>query len=834
MGAKCMRVEQAVYGEVIGRGHGLIRSSTNTPLIASIASKLDLPDAVPFGVQGWSPFVRGFPIDDHYVLARTFLDSRASRGGMVLSHALIVSLDDICEVESLAVFFEQLASSVTDTPCSVATLELDTASSSQASAADLIGTVNALAAQGLAPVVRLGVEGFEHLVDSLWSNLWPALKRNFAFRLSFDTKDVVEQPTPMLICTPEQLQARWTKHPIVKPEDQIPNFETAGILCGQRDVQPILSLAENLGVEVNSLMQLSRFERLHTFLSGGESFDNLLAAIRLVDGLSNQPTLGASIKKKLINRFNVLIPDASCKQLLTMRNLKLSGFTGIRQLWSAVELLVSSLRFDPADDEAFMEIVTASVDEDLAYAPWRAAVTAGLSTAARRDNPTLFRAVWRWAKDSQAAFAAVIGILPADTIVEQRLAREVPKKLHVDTPDVLLSPLLKKCWLTAYGATLAAMLPPGDALAQQLKVDMDPAHSNGLRSVLRYSSPTQTLEYALLHKDSRLVELCAEQAVAHPQILSNFRCDDITEQQIWSAVIVKDSSLWNAPSNANRVRDNVLAQLVEGLPVDAGLLEALAQTPLADLCDTSERARLWSFLPASQRDSYLNATANGWLEVATKGAVATIPEATLEHAIMASSNLRSILDKSSGAVGARLAIVGALPSFPEEMFITWLSNLLTSTRSLPNVDSEQLGTLVASRRWKRAAEYLSEHLVARRTDLMPGLRLCADLLNFYTRWTLGISKPSNAEKWKAFEEEVLELYPSGPDNGELWSRAGGKNSDLPGGAQSGASRWHTALSVVRLGGRPSARNLLAVMCQDFPSNEKLRLYASDRDIVGWR
>lgn len=185
-------------------------------------------------------------------------------------------------------------------------------------------------------------------------------------------------------------------------------------------------------------------------------------------------------------------------------------------------------------------------------------------------------------------------------------------------------------------------------------------------------------------------------------------------------------------------------------------------------------------------------------------------------------------------VSARLSIVSALPSFPEEVFITWLENLLRSIRILSQSDSEQLGTLLISRRWGRAAKYLSDRLANHRPDLMPGLRLCADLLNFYTRWILGISKPSATEKWNAFEKEVCELYPSGPDSEELWSRSGGKNSDLPGGAQNGATRWHTALNSIRYGGRPAPRELLAVMCRDFPLNEKLRLYANDTDIVGWR
>jgi hypothetical protein len=829
-----MRVEQAVYGEVSGRGHGLIVSSSNAPVTVAIASKLDLPDAVPPGVQVWSPFVRGFPVDDNYVLARTFLDPSASRGGMVLTHALIVSLDEICEAKSLAALFWLLAPSVTDCPSSVAALELDTASSTHAPAADLIGTANALVAQGLAPVVRLGVEQFEHLVDSLWRNLWPALRRTFAFRLSFGPNDLVEQPTPALVCTPEQLQARWAKYRIIDRDKQMPDSESAKVLSGERDVQPILALAKGLGLEINTLRELGKLERLHTLLSGGESFDDLLAAMRLTDSVSNRPTHGVGIKDKLMGRFTALIPGAGCKQLLLMRNLALSGFANTRSLWSAVELLVSNLEFVPADDADLIVVAAASLDEKLALPPWRAAVTAGLSAAARRDKPYMSKAIWRWVELSEAAFAAAVGSLPPEAAVERRLAEEVPKNLHATTPAAMLSTLLKKRWLTAYGAVLASMLPPLDAIGQQLKVDKDPDHSAGLRSALRYASPVQILESTLANKDLRLVSLCADLAVAHPEILSNIRGDDCTEQKVWNAAIRKNSSLWSAPGDAIGVRDIVLAQLAEGRTIDSGLLEALSQTPLADLTAVPDRARLWSRLPDLQLEHYLHATAIGWLDVAAKGVVMAPAEPVLERAILLSSSLQAKLEKSSLKISVRLAIVSALPSFREDVFITWLANLLSSVQILSQSDSEQLGALVASRRWERAAKHLSDRLARHRPDLMPGLRLCADLLSFYTRWMLEISKPSSAEKWNAFEKEAQELYPSGPDSEELWSRAGGKNSDLPGRSQNGVTRWHAALNSIRYGARPATRQLLTVMCEDFPLNEKLRLYASDPDIVGWR
>jgi hypothetical protein len=827
-----MRVEQAIYGEVQGRGHGLRASSTEGRIATEIAPKLDLPDAVPAGVLAWSPFVRGFPIGDHYVLARTFLDSSASRGGMVLSHALIISLADICEVKSLAPVFERLASSPADCSDSVSTLELDVNSRKRLPAADLTGAANALTDQGAPPVVRLGIEGFEHLVDSLWQNFWPALRRTFAFRLSFGPSDVVEQPLPTLVCTPKQLQARWVKYHVVNPDDQEPKSEASGVISGQRDAMPILTLAADLGLEVQSLKELTRLERLRRLLVGSGGFDDLLAAVRLIDGLSNDPTIGGGKKDEVIKRFIAEVPRATCRQLLPVRNLALAGFAHTEPLWTAVEDLVSNMNYAADDDRDLTELILAAADMHVALLPWRAAVKAGVAAAARRETRTLFQAAWRWAERSQAAFAAVIGILPAEPSIEQRFADEAPTKLKGTAPDGLLVPLLTKRWLTAHGAVLAATQPPLEAARQQLKVDKDGSNIAGLRSALRHATPAQTLECTVALKSPRLVSLCVDVALDHPQILAGIRCEDATEQKVWGVAIGKSPSLCSAPSNAIGARDTVLAQLANGQPVDVNLLEALGGTPLADLSAAPDRARLWALLPTSRRNAFLQATAIGWLNAAARGVAPTSPEPDLEAAILNSEGLQSTLETQSVAVEARLAIIGALP-LPEDRFVTWLDSLLRGLPSMPQPIAEQLGTLMANRRWARAAKHLADRYAAHRNDLLPGLRICSDMLGIFTRWKLGVSKPSIAEKWNAFEEEARDLYPSGPDTNELWSRAGGKNADLP-QFQNGSARWHKSLNSMRQGGGPTARELLAVMVADFPGNEKLRFYASDSDIVGWR
>ncbi len=828
-----MRVEQAVYGEVQGRGHGLRASSPDALVAAAIASKLDLPDAVPPGVQAWSPFVRGFPVDEHYVLARTFLDSTASRGGMVLTHALIVSLDEISHACSLTALLACLAPTASVCPTNPSAIEVQLLDDGLPAVPGLVGAANAMAGQRVSPAVRLGVEGFENVVNSLWRNLWPAFRRTFAFRLSFGPNDVVDQPSPALVCTPEQLQARWTQHRIVKPDDQVAESVSAAVLCGRADATQYLALGADLGVQVADLRVLSRLERLHSLVAGQDSFDNLLAAVRLADGLSNQQTSGVPLKDNLLQRLAAQLPTAGCKQLLQMRNLSLGGFSSAPTLWSKVVLLVSKLSFAPADDADLVNMVEASQNAELALVPWRAAVAGGLSAAAAHDNPGFWKAIWRWLERSDAAFAAAIEKLRTESSVEQRLVQEIPARLTLAKPASSLALLRQRGWLVAHGAILAATASPLEAASQQLKVDKALDHTAGLQATLRHATPAQTLETATVLKDPRLIEICADLAVAQPEVLTGIGCEDLTEQKVWAAAIGKNHSLWSAPGNPVAVRDTVLGHLVRGTGAFTGLVEALAETPLADLTAAPDRPNLWSLLPAFHRNLYLSTTAIGWLNAAVAGAGINRPEPELEEAVMTSANLQFVLGDAAVPVRTRLAIVNALPSFREEVFVSWLDDFLRSCRALPHADADQLGILVARRRWHRAVTVLcNRRLADRRYDLTPALQQCASFLNLFQRWTFGIFNPSADDKWRAFEEMACELYPTGPDCEELWSRAGGKNSDLPGWSQNGATRWHTALRSIRYGGRPNARELLAKMREDRPGNEKLRLFANDVDIVG--
>jgi nucleoside phosphorylase len=81
--------------------------------------------------------------------------------------------------------------------------------------------------------------------------------------------------------------------------------------------------------------------------------------------------------------------------------------------------------------------------------------------------------------------------------------------------------------------------------------------------------------------------------------------------------------------------------------------------------------------------------------------------------------------------------------------------------------------------------------------------------------------------WKNLVNVAVQLFPLGPNQNEIWSRAGGDistlNLNVP--ARGG---WYAALNILRLGGGGQSItrvSLLNTMLEDYPSNEELRRLA---------
>ena len=828
-GIRAMRIEQALYGERHG-GHSLLASSQDDEVSSRIAQCLDLPDTAPPGAE-WSPFLRGFPYRDQYVLSRTFHDTGASRGGMVFSHALIAPLHEIGETRDLRPLLKLLATSDRQRPAAT-TVELVRTETRLPHAGDLMDAADAFGTTAKSPVVRLGHVGFDDLVVALWAHLLPEIRRGFAFRLSFDPCDLIDSPAPALVCTPRGMAGRWSNYPVIRSGPREPSSLAAAILSGHGKAAPLRRFLREIGARPATFRDLRLVEQAYLLDIGEATLERRAGVLRRIEKLSPSSDAGEGGKDVRVRRLCELVSAARAEEVLLLRNLELSAFPSPCRVWKALETWVAENSYPQDQDNDMLLVLDDAISGTNAVEKWRTAILRGLAVATRSRKSYFPKAFWRWLQTRPDILAAVFRHMPAEAEVEERLAAATPRNLDEAAAETLGAPVLARGWFRLHGAFLSASCSPSDAARRQVEVDTEPSFVEGLRSALRHAKPAEFVECALEIDDPRMPQLASEAVAKDRGLLAEIDLTVIKAQAIWREALAIDRKCWRGPADPKAAFHSILDRLLDGGEADLSLIERLSETPVADIGTYPRRPEVWPRIGDLALDNILTATAVGWLRRAERGEVRFVPEHDLQVAIIENNELEPTLDALiPNRVGSTLRIVTALARYDEQRFLRLIENLVSRTTSLATPDSEGIGRLVLERRWGHVAATLVARYRNGRRDLKPALRACCDMLDFWERFFLGLRPVSEWEKWKVLETLAAELYPGGPDDDGLWERAGGKGSDLSSRGP-GRTRWQEAIRNVRNGRGPKASVLLAAMMVDFPNNERIPHLAGDRVFGG--
>lgn len=816
-----MKIEQAIYGEVRS-GHALRLASSRSHIVDELASRLDLPDTAPPGVN-WSPYITGFPYRDKYVLARTFADPHATRAGMVMSHALIAPLDEIVTTANLKSLFDNLIVTP-EPPDTLATLDIQRSVEPPTDTIDLAAAAESLVTREIGPAVKIGIDGFEDLIVALWFHLWPELRANFSFRLSFGPHDIVENPPPVLVCTPSTLETRWTGRNIISASGSKNLSRAAAILCDSTEAYPILQFADEVGICVDRFTYLQMLVRAYE-LSSNTDFEACAATIRLVDTLSPDPTVGTVGKEKLTRKLCLQMCDVGMLGVLQLRNLKIIGFHGAERIWESLRARVATYPIEEVDDRTFLHTINDALSAE-AVTPWCEAILSGITAFACSTSSTFPLAFWRWAQMKPSTLTKLFEHLPSDYDLEARLSKVAPLEMNTSVGNTVMTLARSKRWLRLHGVAAGACFVPREAVQQQLIIDTDLTHLYGIKEALRRATSQELVTIALEIYELRILCLAAEEVAHHPQLLKDTDFSKVSAQELWARALAINIDAWQGPRDPKHSLLVVLQSLLDGHQISPELLGALSITPVANLCGYERCVEVWPRLVEPARTHFLKATAAGWLEQAALGSV-IVPDSQLEATLLAGQALDQRL-QTLALTDAKIAmqLIEVLPAYGESRFLQWLEDWLSAHRSMTFSEAELLGNLIHNRHWQRAVDCLVHLAREGLNQVKPALKYCRNMLKIIDIWRLGISVITNDEKWQVLEELAADLYAGGPDASELWERAGGRNSQLV-FSGTGHARWHDALSQMRKGRGPQLTRLLEEMKRDFPANSQLHHLAKD-------
>lgn len=821
-----IKIEKAIFGQV-NQGHGLRCFTSNKDFFNKASPLLDLPDVIPSGVNPF-PYISGFPLENYYVIAKTFLDVNASRAGMVIVYALAIPLEEIVYLNEINQLIDLLPNEpIKENDFLTQALVFDISQNINIiNGYSNIQLAELLVSRKKEPFIHVGHLDFNKSVISIWAIMWPSMRKNFIFRLSLRPGDCIEPALPNLVCIPEALVARWNQD--YKRINQAPKIEStssaAQALCsGYNEYKDFI---EKFGIQIKNPQSLGLLVQANEkYLSNFNDFSECLSLVRFVEVLSPNSTAGYTAKQLLIRQLENLVKESKIADVLKLRNLKGISFSNFQVVWQAIVSKIENNQFIADDDRFFIEVIEDALDaENGSSNNWKDSVQLGFSLAFKNLNTSIFLSTWRWLNLNPQLILQLLDSITISPVIENQLVVHAPRNISKEIEEFLIPFLRDRNLLHLHGLILGGQYSTLEAFRQQLLIDRDISFTIGLEALTSRAKASELLQACLDMNDERINDIVVRQAVKNPHILKDVSFASPKSLFIWTKVLINNSEVWNAPKNSQEILFSLLNEyLTSRGSTHVELIRLLSNSPIADLCDFSNRLDIWNLEDKTLCDNFLKQTALGWYSRALESDLIDL-DSILEKSVCEIPGLNERLKQDSlYNVKGVLAIFSSINFFSESEFIDWLIFWLDSSSQKIEADMKIIGQFIYQKRWYSAANVIFNKSNISTLNLNHLLNPCKGLLSIWDRITLG--NVSDSDRWEAFSVLLESLYPQGPDDQAIWSRAGGKTSLLR-LLGSGRENWRDAIRKIRNGSKPHPLNLIREMKFDFPNNERVSILSN--------
>ena len=779
----------ARFGDAGGR-HQLLESvGASDEVLEQIRWHTDEP---PHATATWKPFFAGYPKNDHYVVQYTKPDVNAERQGMVDSSVVICTLDAVAELR-LDDLQQMARKAVTDQPAQPV-LE-------RPYQPGLEGVLDLLAERKYA--FWVDHQSFDVVTGIIWDLLGAADRATFVFGRLF---------TPSAIPYPHDHQTLglFLISDAIRPRfDTEATIDSATPPSASRTSRAILAndneLGAELGIDHPTLDQWKRLAALQEYLATEEplELEAMRACAHLLGSLSPSLSVGQTPKRMVVDRLKATAAQASFDHIRGLRTIPFSALPDIQLLdiigpWAQAvagdparfDVLAKAIgELDVRSDDILSNALADSLRSEISVNQRSAVDQLAAATAA--DHRPAFRwlaATARLDDDGDDCLASRLGTDPPIWVHREARAHQLPQ-------------------------THAASHPlDGPIAAWESHLSL-PGQSESSRARLaRRFDEDDIVNAALQLGDPSLIDIAGSLAAVNPAALQPPKPTSIRWLQVWAAAVKRGGDP-DAVMPAGIAAPYILSGYLAHESELEALLEVISDRDDVELSGYAQRAKVWTAVPEPYRSKLLNRTAR---VIALRGAVITDLEPALREAICGPSNLAAV-----AAVDVKAAL---------DVLETCTARGSRSAEAIMNAatlgdHAARFGRIVAKQRWKGAARLVLSR-VPRRPDLGPAAEQCRDVLAPLERLLMGLygpkSAPSARELSEGFAEIAARLYPGGPGERAVWTRAGGDEADVV-ASRTGREQWHRGLAACTAGsqGAPTLGALLDAMIDDYPNNPDL-------------
>lgn len=833
-------IHQALCGENEddkSSGFSLLKTTLEDKTLAKkILPKTNLADLPSSGI-GWVPAIRGFLVDQHFLIIKTYPDNSPKvRTGRLFSHVLIINKDDISRVNDISTLFAQFGEKInkdlTISPIQYYSdnyLQSNYTSREKKVAQGVIGDKK--------NIIWVGQLGFEDMICKIWRGLDIDTRCKLNFGIQFNPSQVSIDNFNIL-ATPENIAIQWknkTDFYLIEPQepDTILSLATKSILGDDEAKVQFENFSNKIEVFFPSIEHLKTWEwciKTTESIEKGEEckFADIIQLLLLICVYSKDKNKGDIFKQKTLTILTDLLKRTSdISEILSLNDV---DFSAIKNANSILQQVLKEWCDRHLLDEMFnqnnpcISIVSKLSDTKYTSVWWRESIKESLTNGFSHWQKKHAKICWLWLNDNSHTFDFLSPFLSEENRqIENDLIDTFPHPCIIAS-NVLLdiaSFAAKKKWYKLHAIIICEQHKEVHIiLNQQLFVDKEENSMGGFEYIASYFRPLDFIEETVHLNDERLWTISGRM-LSGTNFVERLNISCYGWHKIICKALEQETKIEDLFQYPEFFTYNTLDTLLQGNEVPDEIWPLIIKNKLADIYYYEQREKAWDILPETIKKDFLLATAFTYMK--SDDSDANIEKELLVY-LDGATFLQEYFCQNRQNLSAILRSLGKVNITNQ----TLLANFIYGyNEQLSQMESASLGKIIYRKRWTKCADGIYDKAIYN-YSYRPALQECYLLLERWKKFNIFLFgyissiSISEDEWWTGLLVVACKLFPKGPNDDDLWEKADGKASDLHHNT-TGEDAWRKALAKLRKGGckNISVSKLLNTMKDRYYINEEL-------------
>jgi hypothetical protein len=798
-----INIHQSFWGEV-NHGHGLIATSINDDTLNQVLSSFSDRPGSTYG-QSIRPYFSGKKIGNFFVFTKSYPDNTSSRAGMVFTHALIFNIDDIINISNINFIFDLFPAELPSKPTLNASInpiqqQIVCNSDNKILYPKYLQSVVQLFIIGKLPIIFVGnTSSFILLITQIWKGFFPAIRENFSFQIAFAPNDIQQNKNLSLVFVPNTFLDKWTTHTIVDGEDdsiiRVEN-EAERLLLGNIVSNGFYSFIQDLNIQLDSFKKISICYRAYMLFNKLNicTVSEALQLVRSLAGISSRDN-GNQIKSKSIDRLCTLLSSASEDEIRGLRNIDFSLFDdGSVKITKSIEQFLD-VQFKEAERSQLSQFIldVHKTKENAIW--WHQTIIRKVSQLLKSLSVSI---VWDLINHQNGLleyFAPHIDTTPEK---ELQFLSSYPKVLSSGLIKTVKKFAKNRKWYRLFGMVNLEIDSLQNALQEQLSLERDidlHYQYSGLNIIVSSFSDKEFIELVVKMDIEKLNHIAADKCITNPKLLSQLDVQLATWRKIWVYSLEKTDDLSFGVSDLQSTIFKLFDLLLKNDPVDSLIIKKISELEYANIREYPERKSLWDKLPIEYKSEFISKTADSIIKSILNGNDEEV-EPIIADRILTDNYINRVC--SHATLKSILVIYDKFTSLEEKYL---LAGIRRHVGDLEKSDSDRIGLLVRQKGWEGSAEVIFDKAKSNYSFRI-ALNQCKYLIPRWKRFLYSDifnETLSETDYYDSLYELAISLYDRGPEDNNIWKKAGGDVSILA-NTDNRKEQWYSAIQHLRNGG----------------------------------